>query len=75
MTRPVSGSNQIEAARTLLKSAKTADELRLAQAVLLPLELDLSVSQTAAAIGRSVGIMCSMSRSSASPDVITSPNC
>jgi len=39
----------------LLRTAKTADELRTAQAVLLPLELGLSLAQTVAAISRSVG--------------------
>ncbi|MGH9302586.1 MAG: helix-turn-helix domain-containing protein [Acidimicrobiales bacterium] len=37
----------------MLRTAKTADELRTAQAVLLPLELGLSLAQTAVAIGRS----------------------
>ena len=60
MARPATGLNHIEAARTLLKSAKTADELRLALAVLLPLEHGMSLEQTAAVIGRSKGITCSM---------------
>lgn len=50
----------MKAARELLKKAKTPDELRLAQAVLLPLELGLSLKQTAAAIGRSVSATCTM---------------
>ena len=48
----------MEAARALLRHAKTADELRAAQAVLLPLELGLSLEQTAAAIGRSRTATC-----------------
>jgi hypothetical protein len=44
----------------LLRTAKTADELRAAQAVLLPLELGLSLAQTATAIGRSVGATCTL---------------
>lgn len=48
----------MEAARKLLKEARTADELRLAQSVLLPLELGLSIAQTARAIGRSSGATC-----------------
>ena len=36
----------------------TAAELRAAQAVVLPLELGLSLAQTAKAIGRSVGATC-----------------
>jgi dienelactone hydrolase len=54
------GAVHLEAARELLRSAKTAEQLRLAQAVLLPLELGLSMQQTAAAIGRSVGATCTM---------------
>ena len=60
MARPASGSEHIEAARKLLKTARTADELRLAQSVLLPLELGLSIEQTARAIGRSSGATCTM---------------
>jgi transposase len=60
MARPASGWEHIEAARKLLKTARTADELRLAQAVLLPLDLGLSLEQTAQAIGRSSGATCTM---------------
>lgn len=60
MARTAGGSEHIELARKLLKSARTADELRLAQAVLLPLELGLSIEQTAQAIGRSSGATCTM---------------
>lgn len=60
MARTASGAEHIEAARKLLKTARTADELRLAQAVLLPLELGLSIEQTALAIGRSSGATCTM---------------
>jgi len=60
MSRPASGKECIEAARKLFKSARTADELRMAQAVLLPLEMGLSLEQTAKIIGRSKGATCSM---------------
>lgn len=60
MARPPGGSEHIEAARQLLMTARTADELRLAQSVLLPLELGLSIEQTARAIGRSSGATCTM---------------
>lgn len=60
MARKASGADQLASARELLRTAKTADELRTAQAVLLPLELGLSLAQTAAAIGRSVGATCSL---------------
>jgi hypothetical protein len=45
---------------SLVRTAKTADELRTAQAVVLPLELGLSLAQTAQAIGRSVGATCTL---------------
>ena len=48
------------AAHALLRNAKTADQLRLAQAVLFPIELGLSIEQTARAIGRSAGATCGM---------------
>ena len=60
MARKPSGSDQVAGARELLRSAKTAEELRTAQAVLLPLELGLSLEQTAKAIGRSVGATCTL---------------
>ena len=60
MARPASGADQIEAARASLKNAVTADQLRAAQSVLLPLQLGLSLVQTAQAIGRSVGATCKM---------------
>lgn len=60
MGRIASGLEHIEAARKLLKTARTADDLRLAQSVLLPLELGLSIEQTALAIGRSSGATCTM---------------
>ncbi len=60
MARKASGVDQLEAAQVLLKKARTAEELRAAQAIVLPLALGLSLAQTAAAIGRSVGITCTM---------------
>jgi len=60
MARPASGTECIEAARKLLKSARTAEDLRLAQAVLLPLELGLSLEETAKIIGRSKTATCNM---------------
>lgn len=60
MARTASGIEHLEAARELLRTARTAEQLRLAQAVLLPLELGLSLQDTAAAIGRSVGATCAM---------------
>ena len=52
MARPATGVEHIAAARDALLRAKTADEMRAAQAVLLPLEMGLSLEQTGRAIGR-----------------------
>jgi dienelactone hydrolase len=60
MARTASGAQHLEAARELLRTAKTVEQMRQAQAVLLPLELGLSLEQTALAIGRSVGATCNM---------------
>ena len=60
MARKAGGSDQLEAATALLKSVKTAEELRAAQAIVLPLLLGLSLEQTAVAIGRSVSATCTM---------------
>jgi hypothetical protein len=60
MARKAGGADQVASARELLRTAKTADELRTAQAVLLPLELGLSLELTAKAIGRSVGATCNL---------------
>lgn len=60
MARKPGGTDQLESAKELLRKAKTADELRAAQAIVLPLALGLSLKQTAVAIGRSVGVTCTM---------------
>lgn len=60
MARKASGAEHLDAAYALLREAKTVDELRTAQAVLLPLMLGLSIEETALAIGRSKGATCSM---------------
>jgi len=54
MARPFRGHNVLEQAKSCLAKAKSADELRQAQAVVLPLEFGLSLQQTAEAIGKSV---------------------
>jgi hypothetical protein len=59
MTRTASGIEVLKQAKAFVVQAKTADQLRQAQAVLLPLEFGLSLEQTAQAIGVSVG--CPMS--------------
>ena len=45
MARIAGGKVQLTMARGALRKAKTADELRAAQAVVLPLELGLSIAQ------------------------------
>lgn len=60
MARKASGTDQLASARELLRTARTADELRKAQAVLLPLELGMSLEETAKVIGRSIRSTCSM---------------
>jgi len=60
MARQASGAEHLDAARNLLRPAKTAEELRRAQAVLLPLVPGLSMKQTATVIGRSVGVTCTI---------------
>lgn len=60
MARKASGQEQLELARVRVSQAKTVEELRAAQAVLLPLALGLSMKQTALAIGRSVGATCTL---------------
>jgi hypothetical protein len=58
MGRRASGSEWLEQAQAGLVKAKTVEALRQAQAVGLPLELGLSLEQTAQAIGVSVGWAC-----------------
>ena len=53
MARPLTGHEHLERAQAALESAATADELRRAQAVLIPLKYGLSIEETAGAIGRS----------------------
>ncbi len=60
MARTARGGNLLERARECLSKAKTAEELRLAQAVMLPLEFGLSIEQTARAIGVSTGWACQL---------------
>ena len=54
MSRPSRGKEVLEKAKGYLGKAKTAEELRQAQAVVFPLEFGLTLKQTAQAIGKSV---------------------
>lgn len=60
MARPAGGIEELDWAREMVKKAKTAEELRHAQSILLPLDLGLSLEQTAKAIGRSVSQTCKL---------------
>ncbi len=55
MSRPAKGADSLEQAHQMLARAQTVEQLRQAQAVVLPLEYGLSLEQTARVIGRSVG--------------------
>jgi transposase len=58
MARPARGADNLEWAREVLARAQTVEQLRQAQAVVLPLDYGLSLEQTARAIGRSVPWTC-----------------
>ena len=60
MARRASGREWLEDAKACLAKAKTVEELRQAQAVVLPLEYGLTLEQTARAIGVSVGWACQL---------------
>jgi transposase len=62
MGRRASGSELLEQAKACLAKARTVEELRQSQAVVLPLEFGLSLEQTAQAIGVSVGWACQLRR-------------
>jgi len=62
MARLATGSLIIEKARKLLAEAKSIEELRCAQAVLLPLDFGMSLEETAKAIGVSKGWACQLRR-------------
>lgn len=62
MPRTASGSEVLEQAQQALREAKTVEELRQAQAVVLPLLLGVSIEQTAAVLGVSVGWACQLRR-------------
>ena len=55
MGRPARGVDVVELAQEMILRAKTIDELRQAQAVVLPLAYGLSLEQTARVIGQSKG--------------------
>ena len=60
MGRSASGVEFLERAKVCLSNARTVEELKAAQAVVLPLVFGLSLEQTAQAIGLSVGWTCQL---------------
>ena len=62
MARTASGTEILEQAQRALREAKTVEELRQAQAVVLPLLLGASIEQTASVLGVSKGWACQLRR-------------
>ena len=63
MSRPASGDDQILMdAREAIACAQTVEQLRQAQAVVLPLDYAMSLADTAQAIGVSPGWACQLRR-------------
>jgi transposase len=60
MARKARGRDLLEQAKGCLSKAKTVEELRQFQAVVMPLEFGLSMEQTARAIGVSTGWACQL---------------
>jgi hypothetical protein len=58
MSRPMSGQEVLDDALQAIASAKTVEQLRQAQALVLPLQYGMSLAQTAQAIGISSGWAC-----------------
>lgn len=63
MARPASGNTEVLIdAREVIARAKTVEQLRQAQAVVLPLDFAMSLADTAQAIGVSKGWACQLRR-------------
>ena len=60
MARTASGLHLLDKAKELLANAKTVKELRQAQSVILPLELKLSLDETAVVTGISKKWVCQL---------------
>lgn len=58
MARPFNGQAQVVAAEQLRDQARTAQQMRQALAVLLPLQCGLNLEQTAQVLGRSREVTC-----------------
>lgn len=74
MARPVTGDEQaIEHAMLAISQATTAEQLRQAQAVVLPLVYGLSLEQTAQVTGVSLGWVCQLRRRFIAGDLAGAP--
>ena len=62
MSRRASGWEVLKQAKEQVTKAKTVEDLKKAQAVVLPLEMRLTMEQTAEAIGVSMGWACKLRR-------------
>lgn len=63
MSRPASGDAEVlQSAREVVANAQTVAQLRQAQAVVLPLDYAMNLSDTAHAIGVSLGWACQLRR-------------
>ena len=63
MSRPASGDDEVlMSAREAIASAQTVEQLRQAQAVVLPVDFGLSLADTAQVIGVSPGWACQLRR-------------
>ena len=60
MARTAGGHQFIDKAKELLTTARTVQELRQAQAVVLPLEYNMSLDQASSIIGVSKGWVCQL---------------
>jgi transposase len=60
MVRPARGKEVSASVKDALSKARTAEELRLAQAVILTLEYGLSIDQVAAILGISKSWACKL---------------
>lgn len=60
MSRTAGGQQFIDKAKELLTKARTVQELRQAQAVVLPLVFNMSLEQTSSIIGVSKGWVCQL---------------
>jgi transposase len=74
MSRPASGDDEaLTRAREAIASAQTVEQLRQAQAVVLPLDYAMSMADTAQAIGVSPGWACQLRRRFMQGKVVGAP--